>query len=339
MLPTSPEQASKVMEGFAQFTKSLSSFVDDQRGAPKIGSIPFFLSYFWQVQAPKDFPVYYTSMVTVLQDYNLWTPDETIGKNYVSFYYLNHELRDLFSQTQGRELTLWDVEHAFWFMTQPESPLMQEVVSSSQTIPNYDKKTMLDELPDSYIPPIVSILPRLAINDPELVRLSQKMGSSIEVVFEKRIDVLFKMLGYETEALGYGHGRVPDGIAICREYHYAIGYDAKVRQQPYAMGTEERAIREYISSLTDKLRRQGIGYIYFMIISSSFSGDHDDIIRSIKMNTEVREIILVEVGALVALLEAKLKNPSLTLGPHGIQPMLVNSGVLTEADVREFQGL
>lgn len=186
---------------------------------------------------------------------------------------------------------------------------------------------------------MVSILPRLAVNDPELANLCQGMGSSIEKTFENRVDVLFKMLGYETEFMGQGHGRVPDGVAICREFHYAIGYDAKVRQGAYTMGTDERAIREYIYGLTDRLKKQGIKQIYFMVISSSFSGDHDDVIRGLKMDTDVREIILVEASALVALLDAKLRDPLLTLGPDGIQRLMADSGILSEADVREFQGL
>jgi hypothetical protein len=76
-----------------------------------------------------------------------------------------------------------------------------------------------------------------------------------------------------------------------------------------------------------------------MIISSSFSADHDDVIRSLKMDTDVREVLLVEATALVSLLEAKLRDPLLTLGPEGIQRLLADSGILSEADVKEFQGI
>lgn len=336
-LPASPEQAAKTLDEFALFTKSLAKYVEDRRGAPKIGSINFFLSYFWQIQSPEKFPVYYTSMLNVLQEYNLWSTSENIGDSYLSFFHLNHELLDLFSKESKRKLTLWDVEHAFWFMTEPEKPIitLETLASGVQT----SVKIAEIELPDSYIPPVVSILPRLAVNDPDLAKVCQAMGSSIEKVFENRVDVLFKMLGYETEALGQGHGRVPDGVAICREFHYAIGYDAKVRQQPYTMGTDERAIREYIYGITERLKKQGIRQIYFMVISSSFSGDHDDVIRSLKMDTDVREILMVETNALVALLEAKLRDPLLTLGPDGIQRLLAVSGILGEGDVQEFRGL
>lgn len=340
-LPSSIDQAAKVLDNFALFTKSLAQYVEDQRTAPKVGAIPFFLTYFWQMQSPDTYPIYYRSMVEALQEYNIWSPLEKVGESYLSFYHLNHELLQLFTQSAGQPLTLWDVEHAFWFVNQPAPPVPPSptpVPTPPTPVVSSTNVTEI-ELPDSYIPPMVGILPRMAINDPGLAKICTAMGSSIEVVFEKRIDVLFKMLGYETEALGHGHGRVPDGIAICREFHYAILYDAKVRQNPYSMGIDERAIREYIYGQTDRLRKLGMKQIYFMVISSSFSGDHDDVIRSIKMDTDVREILLVEAGALVALLEAKLRDPLLTLGPEGIQRLLADSGILSEADVKEFRGL
>jgi hypothetical protein len=56
----------------------------------------------------------------------------------------------------------------------------------------------------------------------------------------------------------------------------------------------------------------------------------------LKIETNVNEVLLVEVKSLLALLEGKLKNPDVSLGPLGIQRLLVTSGLLTESDVREF---
>ena len=194
----------------------------------------------------------------------------------------------------------------------------------------------MDELPESYIPPIVSILPRLAVNDPVLSLICRDSGRAIEKVFEERLAILFGMLGFETELLGQGHGRVPDGVAVSEEFRYAIIYDAKVRQQPYTMGVDERAIREYIVGQGERLRRRGIRNLYFMIISSAFTGDHDDAIRGMKIETNVSEVLLVEVRSLLVMLEGKLRNPTIDLGPDGIQRLLAFCGILTESSVREF---
>lgn len=136
--------------------------------------------------------------------------------------------------------------------------------------------------------------------------------------------------------LGQGHGRVPDGIVISREFNYAILYDAKVRKDSYTMGTDERAIREYITNNEKSLKKQGYKNIYFMIISSKFSGDHDSEIRNLKIDTNISEILLVETAALLELLEAKFRNPEISLGQEGIQNLLASSGLLTVADIRTF---
>ena len=158
-LPSSIDQAAKVLDNFAQFTKSLAQYVEDQRTAPKVGAIPFFLTYFWQMQSPDTYPIYYRSMVEALQEYNIWSPLEKIGESYLSFYHLNHELLRLFTQNAGHPLTLWDVEHAFWFVNQPAPPVPPSpppVPKSPTPVVSGTNVTEI-ELPDSYIPPVVGI--------------------------------------------------------------------------------------------------------------------------------------------------------------------------------------
>lgn len=87
-------------------------------------------------------------------------------------------------------------------------------------------------------PPIIAILPRMAVNDETLVEASKKSGISLERAFEKYIGVAFKILGYQTELLGQGKGRVPDGLALAHEESYAILWDAKVRRDGYSIGTD-----------------------------------------------------------------------------------------------------
>ena len=65
-----------------------------------------------------------------------------------------------------------------------------------------------------------------------------------------------------------------------------------------------------------------------MVISSSFTGNHDDAIRSMKIDTNVNEILLAEVKSLLAMLEGKLRNPAVSIGPDGIQRLLASSGLL-----------
>jgi len=330
-LPVSAEEAKARIGEFRGYTGALGEFSQDPRGAPKVGSIPYFLSYFWQIQAPDVFPVYYTSMVQVLNDLGIWAPTGDVGEDYSAFMELNSELREILSQDAGRPLHLWDVEHAFWFFqqeSQKEEPGIKVEAAPS-----------VQALLDSYIPPVVAVLRHLAANDQSLEEQCRRAGTTVEKVFEERVAILFRMLGYDVEALGQGYGRAPDGVAKSREYHYAIVYDAKVRREGYTMGTDDRAAKEYISSTGERLRKEGIKNMYFAVISSSFTGDHDDVIRDLKIETDVKEVLFVEASALLVLLEGKFRNPELTLGPDGLQRLLTSSGILSEADAREFVGV
>jgi hypothetical protein len=137
--------------------------------------------------------------------------------------------------------------------------------------------------------------------------------------------------------LGQGKGRVPDGLAIANDYSYAIIWDAKVREDKYSMGTDDRTIREYITTQSRELKRKNhFRNIYYVIISNKFSEDYDEAIRSIKMETDVSEVVLAEAEALIAMVDAKLRAPQqITLGPDGLQRLFTGSGIINATVVKE----
>ena len=191
-------------------------------------------------------------------------------------------------------------------------------------------------MPESYVPPIVAILPAMARHNEKLVEAARFSGTSLERAFEKSVDAALTILGYETKLLGQGQGRVPDGRALALDENYAILWDAKVRVNSYSLGTDDRTIREYVTVQSRELSRR-YRNIYYLIVSSSFADDFDDTIASLKMETDVSEVVLLEAEALVAIVEAKLRAPlQLTLGPDGIQRFFTKSGRLTAGMVREF---
>jgi hypothetical protein len=328
-VPDSIDEAQRKIKRLESFVIEISRDISDRRRAPKVGSIPYFLSYFWQIQNPNIYPIYYTSMIEGFRQNEIWTPSGDVSTDYRDFYFLNFEIKEYLSNETGREISLWDIEHMLWYNIKKEPTINQE-----EEIDVIETPTRV--LPKSYIPPIISVLPKLAKNDPEVALICAQSNRSVEKEFEERCAILFSILGFETQIYGQGRGRVPDGVALCDEYRYAIIFDAKVRQGSYTMGTDERAIREYIYAQSTALRRRGVMNIYFMIISSSFSGEHDDAIRGIKIDTPVNEVILAEVNALLAMVENKLRDPMINLGPESLQRLFANSGVLSESDVRNY---
>ncbi len=359
---------------------SLSDVPEELRGATRSESIPYFLSYFWQIQKPDRWPIYYSALVKELEELQIWTPTREIARNYSEFQELNIHMLELIESKTGSKASLWDIEHAFWHSTilrqqppvqavpAPEKapadksipagagekksapnervtmtpsgdapkPAPAVAPATERTIKRQAAEVVTDSLSESYIPPVVAVLPALAADDPQIAGLCIQLGKPAVNLFQERLAVLFRMLGYETKPLDKAHGRIPDGVATCKEHQYAIIYDGKINQQGYSVASDEPALREYILKLGDRLRKQGFRTIYFMIVSSRFVGEFDNATRMLKLETGVNEVLLVGVDALLLMLESKLRDPEITLGPRHIQKLLAASGLLTVDSIRNF---
>jgi hypothetical protein len=316
-------------------------------GRPKAGSVPFLLSYFWQIQDRRTWPIYYTNSVNTMIDLNLWQPTDELADDYVTFRQLHEELTGIFTRESGKSFDLYGVEHVFWFKgrnpyvrakppasnDRPVSPATTVVVAVEDSAP-------VSRLPADYVPPIVGILPRMARNEAGLEDAAKASGTSIVKAFEKSINAAFTILGYDTKLLGQGMGRVPDGLAVEHDNSYAVLWDGKIRESGYSMGTDDRAIREYVRNQSRDLKRRGsLRNIYYVVVSSAFNDDYDDLIRSLKMETDTNEVCLLEAGALVKMVDAKLRNPlGVSLGADGLQRLFSSSGIVTADDVQKLLG-
>lgn len=353
-VPNNEDVARSRIRNFSSYIKRIGDeHVDaggNKQGRPKPGSVPFFLSYFWQVQERETWPVYYTNSVNLLTDLNFCTPTGDNAADYITYKKIHEELAELFTRESGREFGLYDVEHVFWF--KGGNPYeASKTTGSGSSVDTVDPEAQVEtlphviglpgaRLPDSYVPPIVAILPTMAFGGSDMIEVARASGTSLERAFEKHIDAAFTILGYETTLLGQGAGRVPDGLALDMDDSYAILWDAKVRSNGYSMGTDDRTIREYIVTQSrDLKRRRSLRNIYYFIVSSMYADDYDDAIRMLKMDTDVNEVCLIEASAMVAMVDAALRDPQqITLGPDGLQRLFSASGVISADLVKEMLG-
>lgn len=83
-VPSNEEEAANKIKTFLNYINHLGeqwvSGGKTRHGAPKTGSIPFFLSYFWQVQNRNVWPVYYTNAVQTMTDLNIWQPSGDLAE-------------------------------------------------------------------------------------------------------------------------------------------------------------------------------------------------------------------------------------------------------------------
>jgi hypothetical protein len=141
----------------------------DRRGTPKISSIPFFLSYFWQIQNRNVWPVYYTNNVNIMQDLNLWQPSGDLSQDYLTFKRIHEELVELFSKNSSDKFNLYKVEHVFWYKANKEDPSIDKEIggSSGENDVKVNPAILSDQLdlprlPESYVPLVVLVLVEMA---------------------------------------------------------------------------------------------------------------------------------------------------------------------------------
>jgi hypothetical protein len=343
VVPDNNDIAKSRIRNFSSYVRRIGQTIEAAGGSkqsrPNPGSVPFFLSYFWQVQAPEVWPVYYTNSVQILTDLNLLQPADDLADSYVVYKALHIELQEIFSTSAKQSFTLYDVEHVWWYLNRLKHYVTVDAMPTPTTeaVPALPQaESTVTQLPDSYVPPIVAIIPRLAANDPAIEAAAKASGTSIARALEKNVHVALSMLGYETQLLGQGQGRVQDGLALSRDHSYAVIWDAKARQNGYSMGTDDRTIREYITTQSRELKKRlHLRNLYYVIISSKFQDDFDELIRGIKMETDISEVCLLESDVLLAMVEAKLRDPNqISLGPDGLQRVFCRSGVITADDVK-----
>lgn len=174
----------------------------------------------------------------------------------------------------------------------------------------------------NFIPPIVQ----------NLIEFSLTEDKSRE--FEKSVNLVFQMLGFEVIDYGQGTGRNPDGLAKENQNRYAILIDAKSRKESYKIGTEDRKFIEYIKTFSEPLRKSGFTNIYFLIVSSSFNSVAPISIKNIRVETQVTTTLLTS-RLLLKLLSNKIQKPRI-FDLKKFQELLIEDGEITEKKIDKF---
>ncbi|MDS0473496.1 hypothetical protein [Natrinema sp. 1APR25-10V2] len=303
--PGSVNEGREKIDSFAEYTQRLKDNDIDSDPFPK--STIFFLSYFWHIQRPTEYPIFYPTSEQYLGDEGLLNTDAPYGTRYASFVEVLDELRSEAETWFESPVEYRDVANAiYWYEEWDDDEIEEEEASggTEETFAGADKP---------YLPPVVSDLDEVAAGTDEAVNQYAPADTDLPVIFERKCGILFEMLGFDTEVLGQGSGRNPDGIAEAVRNDYAVIYDAKKREEGYRIGRDDRTIREYIETHTRRLRDQGKRHIYFAIVSSSFRDTEESTLRDLRTNTDIDNIVLLKANVLQELLRMRLEEPYLNL--------------------------
>lgn len=265
----------------------------DKRKSPRVKSVLYFISYFWQIQSPEIWPIFYNSLEQTLVELNLLVPNTNLSIYYEEFYKVNLELLAIFKDKYSGA-NLWTVEHAFWkYFIQKQDILENKETTKINKI-HIEKIEPISE----YIPPVISKLIELSLNEAN------------PADFEKKTFVLFQMLGFDTELMGQGKGRTVDIIARANlEKPYILLIDCKARsKKDFKLSAgEERTVVEYIKNFAYNYPRDNKLETHYLIVSSGFRNEDEGIRRKIKGETGT-DISFITIQELLFLLVNKLQN-------------------------------
>jgi hypothetical protein len=152
-LPTSDDMARSRIKTFIGYVKRIGEQHVEaggtKHGRPKFRSVPFFLSYFWQIHDRQVWPVYYTNSVNTMTDLNLWQPPDDVADRYLQFKRIHEELCELFSHKSGKSFHLYDVEHVFWM--KGDDPKKVPTCDTPDSLETIEDEKENSHLPDSYV--------------------------------------------------------------------------------------------------------------------------------------------------------------------------------------------
>jgi len=337
-LPKTLDEAVSKINALAEYLKELKTKTDNPRSIPRINQ-SFMLSYFWELQDPELYPVFYGSAKNVLENLGFdFTSQETEGIEYKYFAEICYAIRAFFEGKKGikeRNYT-WYVEHILWYQFRKQNAAVEAEMKKDTRVSSKVRAIKGDE--ESWVPPIIADLEKLALN--EETEWSKKRSIKPEKAFETMLRYVFTILGYNVTELGQGRGREPDGVAISTDGHsgyYAIIYDAKAREKDYSIGTGDREIIEYIKNKQRELQRQRVDRVSFLIVSSEFTNNPslDSSLKDIYRATRV-PVVLLRAKDLLYIVGRKLSNAD--INHSQLEYLFLDAGILTTDKIVDVLG-
>jgi hypothetical protein len=346
--PHTEVEAFEKISSFVQYVADCRAKSENRQALPRVASVKYVLTYFWEIQDHTKWPVFYNSSEKILEADGLLNPEASEAQSYLDFLKATREILSLYQlNLKGREIRFpfWFVEHTLW------APYLSSRTSTGTMLLGRDGaaspaekrarvlKSTGQQVAHEWLPPIVADLEELAFNRES--EWSTRNSVRPEKALETKIRIAFTLMGFEATELGQGTGRQPDGFAISLngpDGDYAIVYDAKAREERFNVGTADREIFEYITKKREELKKRRVGRFYFLVVSSDFDENPTSLNRVKDVFRRARiPIVMMKAADLMFLVEEKLKDTDLT--HDRLEPLFLETGILKRDKIVDLLGL
>lgn len=341
-VPRTNEDAKQKINTLAQYIQKYKDAAENRRSIPRVSQISM-LSYFWEMQDHKKWPVYYRSSEKGLTELGFFFEDaESPGDRYIAYV---EAIDTVIAHLPGigvdpGKYPHWYVEHILWLQFNKSSVEEEDGQEVHERKSEKISEVVSAESDMEWIPPIIADLELLSRNQETSWTKDKKIRP--EKAFETKLRYAFTLLGFETSELGQGTGRQPDGIARSVNLEdggdYAIIYDAKARESKYSLGTQDREIREYIHKKVRELRKDRIHRHYFCIVSSDFDESESMLaeLREVYKQTRV-PVVLLRAKDLMLIIAAKFQE--IEIDHQLLENLFLETGLLTRERIVSELGI
>lgn len=313
--PRNLRDALSKIESLEKLTTSIYNKSKDKHNAPYPGAVGYFLSYFWQIHDHQKWPILYGSLVNAYNELGIWEEHKTQKETYEYYYNLTNEIRETLKEARGKDVSNWDIEHAYWnYKNRPKpTPVPVNIPAKAEvqySAVNEIKETLLREVAANQQQQPVEALDVREYVIPRLARLTEVSADAAgqSVPYEDLVVESFRQMDFDVQVLEQGRRKNPLALAKFREENIAFIIDARASSKDYFDQNDERLVKEYVKDQYAALKREGYKKIGFIVISHSFEADSREFVDFIAWNTELQKVTLITSEALLYMVAYKNKH-------------------------------
>lgn len=330
--PRNLRDALSKIESLEKLTTSIYNKSKDKHNAPYPGAVGYFLSYFWQIHDHQKWPILYGPLVNAYNELGIWTEHKTQKETYEYYYNLTSDIREVLKEAKGREISNWDVEHAFWnYKPRPKAiPVPVNIPAKAEV-----QYSAVDEIRENILKEAAVAQPTAEALDvreyviPRLAKLADTTDPALP--YEQLVAEAFKQMDFDVQVLEQGRRKNPYALIKFREENIAFIVEAKASSKDYFDQNDERLVKEYVKDQYAILKREGYKKIGFIVVCHSFEPGSQDFVNFISWNTELQKVTLISSEALLYMVAYKNKNRHSLLSV--VDKMAGFSGLVSMANV------
>jgi len=145
IVPGNEHEVVERIDSIFDYITELRKQLNYPKGFPWPSQI-FMLTYFWEIQIPEEWPIYYDASKKVLSNIGFdFSASDSHGKNYLEFTEVIYAIKELYEEEGfiDKKHPIWFIEHVLWKQHQAQQSTSELLKSEEEKKEGRTKRTEL----------------------------------------------------------------------------------------------------------------------------------------------------------------------------------------------------